>query len=441
MAYAKSRILLLLTLMLSTGICATAEVRLTAAMSNSLLLADRPHQAYLRIGLEGVGDAAVHARAPVNISLVLDRSTSMQGEKLEKAKRAAIVLLQHLGLDDIVSLVAYDSRASVLIPATRLTDSQSLGNIIRGIQCSGNTALYEGVLMGAAELRKFLDPSTVNRIVLLSDGQANVGPNTPEELGRLGTMLASEGISVTTIGVGLDYNEDLMTSTASHSDGNHLFAEKAQDILSAFNDELGDVTSVVAKNITVTADFDPRVRPVRALGRDVTIDGQHVHAGLISLCSSQTKYILLEVEVTPFPPNTGIHPASVHVEYADPINPAIRKLDIGTSLQFTKSEEDMRSSEDKSVMECVVAQLAVEKSEEAVRLRDQGQIQQSQQMLRQNAQWLQEQAEQYHSEGLHKQGQDTAQQAEQVVDDARWRGLRKSMSKGQYDVRQQTGKK
>lgn len=82
----------------------------------------------------------------------------------------------------------------------------------------GGTALYAGVAQGASELREFLDPHRVNRIILLSDGQANKGPSSPSELGNLGAALISEGISVTTIGIGLGYNEDLMTQLAPRSD-------------------------------------------------------------------------------------------------------------------------------------------------------------------------------------------------------------------------------
>mgnify|MGYP003380095548 CR=1 FL=1 len=75
---------------------------------------------------------------------------------------------------------------------------------------SGSTPLFAGVSQGAPELRKFLDKNRVNRVILLSDGQANVGPSSPNELGRLGLSLGKEGIAVTTIGLGLGYNEDLM---------------------------------------------------------------------------------------------------------------------------------------------------------------------------------------------------------------------------------------
>src|SRR4029450_1790476 len=91
---------------------------------------------------------------------------------------------------------------------------------------------------GAAAVRKFLDRQRVNRIILLSDGQANVGPSSPGDLGNLGASLIKEGISVTTLGLGLDYNEDLMTQLARRSDGNHYFIENSSDLARRFGYEV-----------------------------------------------------------------------------------------------------------------------------------------------------------------------------------------------------------
>src|SRR6185295_11718885 len=112
-------------------------------------------------------------------------------------------------------IVAFDTRVETVVPAQRVGRARGLEAAICGIEPGGNTALYGGVACGAAEVRKHLeDERYVNRVILLSDGLANVGPSTPEELGRLGASLLGEGISVTTIGLGLGYNEDLMARLA-----------------------------------------------------------------------------------------------------------------------------------------------------------------------------------------------------------------------------------
>ena len=103
----------------------------------------------------------------------------MQGEKIAKAKDAAIAAIGRLGTEDIVAVVAYDSTVQVIVPATKLSDKESVIQQVRRIEAGGSTALFAGVSKGADELRKFLDKNRVNRVVLLSDGLANVDPNPP----------------------------------------------------------------------------------------------------------------------------------------------------------------------------------------------------------------------------------------------------------------------
>ncbi|MHC5083932.1 MAG: vWA domain-containing protein, partial [Planctomycetota bacterium] len=175
----------------------------------------------------------------------------MSGEKIQKAKEAAILAVHRLKSTDIVSVVLYDSDVQVLVPATKLTKKEQIIRQIRTVNAGGSTALYAGVQNGADEVRKFIAANKVNRIVLLSDGLANVGPQSPNELGRLGANLVEEGISVTTIGLGLGYNEDLMSQLAYKSDGGHYFAEHADELAGVFDDEFGRATSVVAQDVTI----------------------------------------------------------------------------------------------------------------------------------------------------------------------------------------------
>jgi Ca-activated chloride channel family protein len=210
------------------------KLALNAMPGFSILKADQKQQAWLRVGLKGFRLEREGTRAPINVAIVLDRSGSMQGEKIQRAREAAIGALDLLGADDIVSIIAYDSDVNVLVPATKLTDKEHVAAIIRAIQPGGNTALFGGVSKGAAEVRKFIDDKRVNRVILLSDGLANVGPSSPGELGDLGASMKKENISVSTLGLGLGYNEDLMVQLAGKSGGNHQFIENASELADIF---------------------------------------------------------------------------------------------------------------------------------------------------------------------------------------------------------------
>jgi Ca-activated chloride channel family protein len=122
---------------------------------------------------------------------------------------------------------------------------------INKLTAGGNTALFSGIERGAKELHKFLSPRRINRLVLVSDGHANVGPDSLEEVRTLSTTLGQAGIAITTIGL-LDYNEDLMTQLARHSDGHHAFAEHPHELTRLFTQELGNLLAVVAQQVKVT---------------------------------------------------------------------------------------------------------------------------------------------------------------------------------------------
>ena len=133
--------------------------------------------------------------------------------------------------------------------------------------------------------------------MLLSDGLANVGPSSPGELGELGASFAREGLTVTAIGFGAGYNEDLMTQLAARSDGRHAFIERPSELAALFRDELGMMMAVVAQKVTIDIPCDPGVKPVRVLGRPGVIAGQKVSLDLSQLYAGEEKYVLLEIEV------------------------------------------------------------------------------------------------------------------------------------------------
>ena len=197
----------------------TSAIELDAELGQSVLLLDKLGKVYLRLSLKGMPIATRKERSPVNVAIVLDRSGSMKGDRIASAKAAGKVALERLSEQDIVSLVAYNHEVEVLQPAAPLGNSKSLTRKIDSLMADGRTALHAGVVSGAAEVKRNLNETRVNRVILLSDGMANVGPSSPRELAELGRKLGAEGISVSTIGLGLDYNEDLMQRLAAASDG------------------------------------------------------------------------------------------------------------------------------------------------------------------------------------------------------------------------------
>ncbi len=426
---------LLIALCLSSTLTPLAhakQIDLQVNLATPVMEADRTHNAFIKISLEAIKQEQPQERIPANIAIVLDKSGSMQGDKLYHAKKAAIMAINRLGTNDIVSVVSYDSRVNVVVPATKASDTARIARSIQQIEASGNTALFAGVSKGSQELRKFLDMNKVNRVILLSDGLANVGPSTPNELGKLGLSLAKEGISVTTIGLGLGYNEDLMTQLAGFSDGNHAFVENAEDLAKIFQYEFGDVLSVVAQGVEIHITCKNGVRPLRVLGREADISGNMVSTRMNQLYSEQEKFIILEVEVPAQEDRSNLELVDVDIRYNDLFNKQNEQLSSNVVANFTRSQKKIDDAVDTQTYEAAAEQVANEFNREAVEKRDQGDIQGAQSILQKSADYLDNLGQTLSSPKLIEQKEEALQDASELDDEQEWSKKRKELKERQF---------
>jgi Ca-activated chloride channel homolog len=338
---------------------------------------------YLRIALNGCEREKTN-RTPVNVGFVIDRSGSMAGARMSQAREAAIAALKRLDGNDIASVVIFDNQTDVLVPAQPVVDHTTFIDLIRQVGPRGGTAIYGGVLKSADEVRRFKDDRRLNRIVLLSDGLANVGPSRPDDFTRLGRDLLAEGISVSTIGLGLNYNEDLMLKLARASDGNHAFVNDATDLIPIFNLEFDDVLASCAQTVSIDIELRPGVRTVRALSRDGTIAGQHAEFRLNQIYQATEHYLLLEVEIDQAIASGEQHLGQVHVVYTSPQDGSRQTLEAGINGRFSRSDAEVQASRDTTVLESVIEQSTRERTAAAIQLRDQGKNEEARALLQQN---------------------------------------------------------
>ena len=431
------RLCVFLALLVAAGAAVASQARLDANLATPVLLEGGTQTAYLRVAVTGQPLPDTEKRTPVNVAIVVDRSGSMQGEKIRAAREAAKMAVDRLRPDDIVSIVAYESTVEVLLPATRASDTASIHEAIDRITANGSTSLFAGVSKGAGEVRKFLDRTRVNRIILLSDGLANVGPSSPGELADLGGSLGAEGIAVTTLGLGLDYNEDLMTRLAQKSDGNHMFVENTTDLAKAYSIEFGDVMSVVAQDVDIRITCADGVRPVRVLGRDASIDGAVVRTSLNQLVSEQTKYLILEVEAPARKAGDTAAIADVRVSYLD--LGTSHRTDLGNNViaRYTSSAAEVEKLTDATIMASVIQQIGNERNALAMSLRDQGRIDEARDLFMSNGEFLYSNSLRYNSPALNE---DAASNRSSVdnLDGERWIKERKIIQEKQFQTKQQS---
>jgi Ca-activated chloride channel family protein len=407
-----------------------AAIQVDARQSHPVVLDGQRTTTYIKVGLTGAPIKKAKARAAVNVAIVLDRSGSMQGAKMVAAKAAARQAVDRLSDDDIVSVIAYDTGVEVVVPATKARDKESIRRGIDRLVPSGNTALFAGVSKGADELRKFLEAERVNRIVLLSDGLANVGPASPAELEVLGRRLGHQGISVTTLGLGLDYNEDLMARLARSSDGNHVFVERTEELARFFDLEFGELEAVVAQDVVVEINLAEGMRPVRVLGREADIVGQKVTARLNQVAAQREKFVLLEVEVAAGEAVSKAPMADIRIRYRDLASgedaTAVRTL----TLDRTGNKDEVERRVDRAVMVEAVALIASERNQFAVVLRDQGKVEEARTVLQDNVKYLQKNSVQYKAPKLKGMSEINFEDANNL-DEKQWNRQRKSMRREQ----------
>jgi Ca-activated chloride channel homolog len=365
---------------------ASEPVKLETRLAQSVMKGGETQKNFLRIALHGCKPEPSQTRTPVNVAFVIDRSGSMQGPRIAQAREAAIMAINRLLPTDIASVVTFDHMVDVLAPAQPVSDPGRLTDLVQQITVRGSTAIHAGVVQGAAEVAKFKEPRRLNRVVLLSDGQANIGPMRPDEFAALGSLLLAQGISVSTIGLGLGYNEDLMQKLARASDGNHAFARDPSDLIQIFNREFNDVLGSCAQTVSIDVELKPGVRALRALSREGTIEAQRAQFKLAQVYAATEHYVLLEVEIDKAPGDAGEQELGVvKVTYTTAGTGATATLDAPIRARFSQSDAEVKAGRDPKVAEAVVEQITRERTVRAISLQDQGKIGEARELLLQNA--------------------------------------------------------
>jgi Ca-activated chloride channel family protein len=257
----------------------------------------------------GVPDQPRRAeRAPLNLALILDRSGSMQGDKLRYVQQAACHLLDMLDERDRIAVVAYDDQVTV-IARSELVTERSRGELkrkINDLRPGGWTDLSGGWLEGCREVAARLAAEGVNRALLLTDGLANRGITDIEELTHHARELRKRGVATSTFGVGLDFNEQLLEALAEQGGGHFYYIERPDQIPEVFRRELGELLTVVAREAFLSIAI-PRGLSVELLGElPHERHGGRLRIFLGDLCAGERRMIYTRVLTPPDAPGTSV---------------------------------------------------------------------------------------------------------------------------------------
>lgn len=287
-------------------------------------------EAVLQIGFSTALASDRSQLPPINLALVIDKSGSMaDADKLSKVKEALLTLVNQLRETDTLSIVVFDSEAEVLRPAREVGDREEVRRLIRSIQTGSATNIHAGLVLGYKEALKQFKREGTNRVVLLTDGIANQGVTDPAQIARESLSFNDRGVDLSTIGVGLDLNKDLLRDLAKSGRGLFHFVADAQDIDKVFLREVQSLVAPVASEPNLEIQYGPGLELAQVYGYEPERFEGGLKIKLDNMNQGLTQVVLLRFKVKPRGLDAARQSVKVNFSYQD----------IEQKKRVTKSDE------------------------------------------------------------------------------------------------------
>lgn len=329
---------------------AQGTVRMDASLSHEVIPNFESSEVWASIKLEA-REFVSEERAPLNIALVIDRSSSMSGNKIRQAREAAERLLSTLGPEDRLSIVSYSSDVRVDVTSLPVTSENRprFLRAIRGVEPGGFTNLSGGFDQGCELVSNTIQEESINRVMLMSDGRANRGVTDARLLARRVEACLDRGVSLTTIGLGLDYNEDLMTAMARAGAGNYHFIEDEAAMARVFEREATGLATTVARRARLRVEVAPGVEMLEVHGYRYRAKGNVVTIPLAEFISKQRKEVMMKLSVSA--QESGARPiVDVRLSYEDVLNARDARHRAKLSTRVSASRDEIAKNLDRDVL-------------------------------------------------------------------------------------------
>ena len=257
-------------------------------------------EAVLQVGFSTALASDRSQLPPVNLALVIDKSGSMaDADKLSRVKESLLTLVGQLRETDTLAIVVFDSEAEVLRPARRLGDREEVRRLIRQLEPGSSTNIHAGLMLGYREALRNFNREGANRVVLLTDGIANQGVTDPAQIARESLSFNDRGVDLSTIGVGLDLNKDLLRELAKSGRGLFHFVADAQDIDKVFLKEVQSLVAPVAGEPNLEIEFGPGLELVQVYGYEPERTARGLKIKLDNMNQGLTQVVLARFRVRP----------------------------------------------------------------------------------------------------------------------------------------------
>lgn len=279
---------------------AAPRLTLEAATHRSVYLESARNEIYVEARLALARDATTPAGpAPArNIALVVDRSGSMAGAPMAALREAIADFAQSLSPEDIVAVVAFGSEVETLIEAQPRAELRDLEARLAQLQPAGGAALYDALNQGAGQLRRRATPTRVNQLILVTDGPPTKGPRELGDFARLGEALASEGITVSALGLGEEFDEDLLASLARAGHGHFRYVPQPALLAGTLQTELAVPGELIGSDAVLSFEFLPSASQTKSHGwRPATVTDTRVVYRLPRLFANTSLGVLASTEL------------------------------------------------------------------------------------------------------------------------------------------------
>lgn len=338
-------------------------VTLDAALQGDYLFANTKERVSLLMDLNAIPVEA-GGRAPISVAVVIDRSGSMAGDKIRQVRRAAKSLVERLADSDQIALVTYASDYAVDLPLTPIGGQRDrITRIIDDILDGGGTNLAGGMQAGLDALAK-ANGAPIRRLILLSDGNANQGITDPTSIAEIAATARQHGITISTLGVGLDFNEDLMTLVAQSGAGGYYYARNATAVAAAFEKELTGLVALAARTVEVGLELRPGVTVAEIYGYRTEMRGGRLVIPVGDMASQEKRRIMVQLDVRGAPAGTvGI--GDVVLSYRGAENANVREHRASLEMVATTSHEEVAAGFRRDVAEAFEQAQAAQAREDA----------------------------------------------------------------------------
>lgn len=403
--------------------------------SSEHALTDSDTHLYIQVKLTGTELQEQLQRNFFNLGVVLDRSGSMRGSKLQKAKEATEFLVKNLTKDDQFALTIYDHRIDTIIPSTKLTNPASIMSRIQSIRDRGRTNLHGGIMEGVKQVEtgKYLEYR--NLVLLLSDGLANEGITDRKIIRESVKNIYEGGVGISTFGIGDDFDEDLMVDIADNAGGSFYFIKTADDIPKCIEKEFMGLLNTTAYNIEVEWEtYDLNIRRVLGIPFE---DRNSSNTKLGDLRSGNEILFILDVDI---PPNVEKKDIREIIKFnikwipsGGSITPT--STEIPWSIHYT-TDETILAKENDEVIENVHLLETAFVQYEAMEMADRGDFTGAQRVMKVMQKKLKVQAVQSGSTNLKRLHKQNETMIDEVLTEEKYdKGTRKDLRSTMYKLR------